>query len=117
MDENYILFVIWLVFLVVYLFLSRSNLLNKPENVLVDYGEHVIARTNKLTMLFGANRIKLVKSQIVKVQRTETSYISFIKVDKSVTSLWVPKRFIDNTFERAKMLFPEAKIVDLNTEV
>jgi len=116
MAENYILFAIWLVFLVLYLVLSRSPLLNKPENVLVDYDDYVIARTNKLTMLFGGNRIKLVKNTIVKIQRSENSYIRFIKVDKSVISLWVPKHFIEEMFERAKVLFPDALVVELKTE-
>jgi len=116
MIENYILFSIWIVFLAIYLFFSRSGALNKPENVLIDYGDYVIARTNKLTMLFGGNQIKLVKDNVVKIQRAESSYIRFIKRDNSVISFWVPERYIVETFERAQVLLPDAQAANLKTE-
>jgi len=110
MDQNIIFFGIWILLIVVHVIFSRTRYFNAPENVLVEYDDYVIVRTNKITWLFGGNRIKLAKQDIKKIQLDKTC-LSFFNETRSVKDVWVAKSFAKETFERAKQLFPDAKAV------
>lgn len=112
-NQNIVLFVVWIVLLIAHFIFSRTRYFNDPEKVIVDYDEFVIIRTNKITWLFGGNRLKLAKNSIEKIQLAGNC-ISFFSQGGNAKDLWVSKPFVEATFERAMLLFPNAVAIEID---
>ncbi|WP_286265760.1 hypothetical protein [Thalassotalea atypica] len=89
---------------------TRSRYFNDPNKILEDNDDKVTLRTSAISMLMKSRVISLEKVKIAKIQRAKNT-ISIFTHDNNVFDIWVVGKFTELTWQRAQLLFPEAKVV------